>query len=168
MDSNPPLTMREVAEAIFLDDSERNKLLRFAHAKFGIQAGDAEDIAQETAFDLLRQRGYVRSPKAFVRTVFRARCCRFIEKRKHWREVFAEDTSNAEEGGSPAKAESLDRQIALRQALTTISPACLRLLAAYYVEGESLREVAKRLSLAYASMSKTISRCLKKLRQCLR
>jgi len=159
--------MRDVAEGIFLDDSERKKLLGFACAKFGIQVRDAEDIVQETALELLRQQGYVRNPRAFVFTVFRARCCRFIDARRRRRELFVDGDSQIEERARPFGADSFDRSVALRQALATISPACVRLLAAYYVEGEDLREAAKRLSLAYASVSKTMSRCLKRLRQCL-
>jgi DNA-directed RNA polymerase specialized sigma24 family protein len=50
--------------------------------------------------------------------------------------------------------------------LDEISASCRRLLAAYYIEGRSLREAARVVSLQYSSVAKTISRCLKKLRKC--
>lgn len=167
MDMNPPLTVREVAEAIFRDDAQRRNFLAFACAKFGIQKLEAEDIVQEMALDLLRQQGYVRNPKAFAFTVFRARCCRFVEARRRSRHVFADGDFRIEEKAMPVGAEFFDQVIALRQALGAISPSCVRLLAAYYVEGVSFKEAARRLSLADSSVSKTINRCLKKLKRCL-
>jgi DNA-directed RNA polymerase specialized sigma24 family protein len=51
--------------------------------------------------------------------------------------------------------------------LSEISTSCRRLLAAYYIEGRTLREAARVVALQYSSVAKTISRCLKKLRKCL-
>jgi len=61
----------------------------------------------------------------------------------------------------------MHRQVALRQALGEISTSCRRLLAAYYVEGQSLREAAEIFTLTYTNVSKTINRCLRRLRQCM-
>jgi DNA-directed RNA polymerase specialized sigma24 family protein len=78
-------------------------------------------------------------------------------------EVFTTADSGAETAVF-ALPESIDRQLALRQALSEISSSCQRLLAAYYVEGQTLREAARTVSLQYSSVAKTISRCLKRLR----
>ena len=150
-----------------MNHRERAKLFSYARSRFGICAGDAEDLLQETALELLRQRSYVRSPEAFVFTVFRARCARFIGGLRAKREVFASPPTTVENVAGPIGAEQFDRQLALRQALGSISSPCRRLLCAYYVEGVGLREAGERLSLAYASVSTTLSRCLKKLRECL-
>jgi RNA polymerase sigma factor (sigma-70 family) len=167
MHPTAPQTSREVAEAILVDQQERGRLFAYAHSRFGICPSDAEDLVQETALELIRQRSYVRSPEAFVFTVFRARCSRFIGRQKTMREVFRGESVLPENVAGPLGAEHFDRQLALRQALGSISSSCRRLLCAYYVEGESLREAAKRLSLAHSSVPKTISRCLRKLRECL-
>lgn len=139
----------------------------YAHSRFGICSSDAEDLLQETALELLRQRSYVRSPAAFVFTVFRARCGRFIGGEMAKREVFSAEPLVVEKAAEPLGADFFDRRVALRQALDFISSSCRRLLCAYYVEGQSLRDAARRFSLAHASMPKTLSRCLRKLRQCL-
>lgn len=51
--------------------------------------------------------------------------------------------------------------------LAELSSSCQRLLCAYYVEGRSLREAARLVSLQYSSVAKTISRCVKKLPVCI-
>jgi len=117
------------------------------------------------SFELLRHRGYVRSPDGFVFTVFRARCARFVRAASNRRRVFA-GGSGETEACDPLLPEGVDRQVALREALSGISAACRRLLAAYYIEGRSLREAAYVVSLQYSSVPKTINRCLKKLRAC--
>ncbi len=166
MQAGSQLTPRQVAEAILVQPSERGKLLCYARSRFGISGQDAEDLLQETAVELLRQRNYVRSPEAFVFTVFRARCGRFISTQKARRTVIRMEEPG-DDAPDPMGADQFDRKVALRQALVHISSACRRFLSAYYVEGEDLAEVAKRLSLAYSSASTTLSRCLKKLRECL-
>lgn len=166
MGANAPPPTRQIAEAILLDRARRSKLFAFARTRFGIGSNDAEDLLQETAFELLRHRGYVRSPDGFVFAVFRARCARFVRGAQSHRQMFAGGPCDAE-ACDPSLPEGVDRHVALREALSEISPSCRRLLAAYYIEGRSLREAARVVSLQYSSVAKTISRCLKKLRKCL-
>jgi RNA polymerase sigma factor (sigma-70 family) len=166
MGADAPPPTRQIAEAILLDRARRSKLLAFAYSRFGIRSDEAEDLLQETAFELLRHRGYVRSPDGFVFAVFRARCARFVRGVQTRRRVFAAGSSNSEACDSMLP-EGVDRQLALREALSEISASCRRLLAAYYIEGHSLREAARVVALQYSSVAKTISRCLKKLRRCL-
>jgi RNA polymerase sigma factor (sigma-70 family) len=165
MSANAPPSAQQIAEAL-LDQSSRKKLSAYARSRFGIGSDDAEDVLQETAAELLRFRGYVRSPEGFVFTVFRARCVRYANARRLRRGVF-DDDQVACEGSVAARPESIDRQVALRQAFNEISSSCRRLLTIYYVEGHSLREAARLVSLQYSSVAKTISRCIKRLRECL-
>jgi RNA polymerase sigma factor (sigma-70 family) len=163
----PPSTQRTL-ESILVDDAWRAKLVGFARSRFGIPSDDAQDLLQETALELLRQRDYVRSPEGFVVAVFRSRCVRFISNSRAKRAVFCEAAANEDNFPSSPSLDHADRRLALREALSNVSSACRRLLCAYYVEGESLRVAAARLALAYSSASKTINRCLKRLRRCLR
>jgi RNA polymerase sigma factor (sigma-70 family) len=165
MGADAPPPTRQIAEAILLDSARRNKLFAFARSRFGIGSDDAQDLLQETALELLRHRGYVRSPDGFVFAVFRARCARFIQRSRLRRQMFPGGSDDAE-GCDPSLPDGVDRQFALREALDEISASCRRLLAAYYIEGRSLREAARVVSLQYSSVAKTISRCLKKLRKC--
>ena len=166
MGAHAPPPTRQIAEAILLDRTRRSKLFAFARSRFGIGSDDAEDLLQETAFELLRHRGYVHSPDGFVFTVFRARCARFVRGAQNHRQVF-EDEAEEIDARDPRLPDGVDRRLALREALAEISASCRRLLAAYYIEGRSLREAARVMSLQYSSVAKTISRCLKKLRRCL-
>lgn len=163
MGANAPPPVQHIAE-ILLDESRRKKLCAYARSRFGIGTEDSEDLLQETAVELLRYRGYVRSPEGFIFTVFRTRCVRHADARRLRREVFTRSTT---ETACFTLLESVDRHLALRQALSEISAGCRRLLAAYYLEGHSLREAAKVVSLQYSSVAKTISRCVKKLRKYL-
>lgn len=140
-------------------------MLAYAASRFGIPASDGADLLQETALELLRQRNYVRKPSGFVFTVFRARCARFLKRRRTRPEIQLPETMDRPElaWGS----EQINRRVALRQALGSLSSACRRLIAAYYGEQQSLAETARRLSLAPSSVPKSLSRCLRKLRECL-
>ncbi|MGH9317873.1 MAG: RNA polymerase sigma factor [Thermoanaerobaculia bacterium] len=157
----------QFAEAVLLDAPQRQKLLGYARSRFGITVDDAEDILQDTALELLRQRDYVRSPNGFLFAVFRARCVRFVETRRARREIFAGAYNLFEAVPHHAGPEMVDRGVALRQALGEISSTCRRLLSAYYVEGQSLRETAQDTTLTLWGVHKTINRCLRKLRECL-
>ncbi len=170
MSADAPPTTRQIAESVLLDETQRRKLFAYASTRFAIDPQDAEDLLQDTALELLRCRSSIRSPEAFVFAVFRARCARFTGGQVTAREVFAEGHPHPERTAGAAGAaarEQADSSIALREALSEVSSACRRLLSAYYVEGRSLREAARTVSLAYSGIAKTINRCLKRLRQCL-
>lgn len=168
MASQAPPNARQVAAAFLQDHHDRSRLIAFARTRFGIPAEDAEDLIQDTALELLRRGDHLRNPEAFVFTVFRARCSRFLAFRcKTPAPVPLESTERCEALLRDAGAERLNRELALRQALNGISSICRRILAAYYVEGQSLKEAARAVAQASSGVSKTISRCLQRLRKCL-
>jgi RNA polymerase sigma factor (sigma-70 family) len=167
MEVEAPPTGRAIAEAVLLDGNERKKLLAYAQNRFGIQAQDTEDLLQDTLLELLHQRVYVRSPEAFVFAVFRRRCQGYVAARLVSREIFAQSEPEIEMGDHPNGPEGIDRQVALRQALGGISSICRRLISAFYIEGRNLRESAEDLSVTQAGVSRTISRCLRRLRACM-
>lgn len=165
MSAEAPPTTGQIAEAVLLDPERRRKLFTYASSRFGIDKDDAEDLLQETALELLRYRSLVRSPEGFVFTVFRTRCTRFSGARRVSHRALSEGSDLA--SAPQAEPEIIDRQLALREAFSELSASCRRILSAYYVEGQSLREAAQTMSLAYSSVGKTLSRCLRKLRECL-
>jgi RNA polymerase sigma factor (sigma-70 family) len=167
MSAQTPPTAPQEAGALLLDASQRQKLLAYAGSRFGIGAADAEDLLQDTLLELLRKRVQVRSPEGFIFTMFRACCVRHLEASRLTREVFSQETVPPEALPHPAGPEGMDRRVALRQALEGISSTCRRLLCAFYIEGQSLREAAYTLDATQFGVSKTINRCLKRLRQCL-
>ena len=166
MGAEAPPPTEQFAEAILLEAPQRQKLLGYARSRFGITSDDAEDILQDTALELLRQRDYVQSPNGFLFAVFRLRCVRFVEMQRARREIFA-GTYLLEAVPHHVGPEKVDRGVALRQALGEISSTCRRVLSAYYVQGQSLRETAQDTALTLSGVHKTINRCLRKLRECL-
>lgn len=167
MGAETPPTTWQFAEAVILDPSQRHKLLRYASSRFGIGQADAEDLLQDTLLEVLRKRAHVRSPEGFVFTLFRNTCVRHVVTRLRSREIFSEASESAEAMPHPGGPEKIERHLALRQALAGISSACRRLLCAFYIEGRSLREAAEPLSVTEFGVSKTIDRCLRRLRACL-
>ncbi len=166
MELETPSPARSVVEAVLQDPDERSRLMGYARVRFGIDRDTAEDLLQETALDLLRQRSLVRSPKAFVFTVFHARCSRYLRRNVADRLVFAPVKPRASQGES-RDSPTIDSRLALQEALEEISVGCRKLLLAYYFEGRSLREAADVTARAYSGVWKTIDRCLKRLRRCL-
>ena len=167
MGADAPQTTWQVAEAVLLDPHERGKLVAYASSRFGIHAEDAEDLVQDTAVELLRQQSYVQSPRGFVFAVFRARCARFLRTYREEKETLHREASVGEATPHPIGPEKLDRRVALQQALGEISSTCRKVLAAYYIEGQSLNEAARAITAASSGVYKTINRCLKRLRECL-
>lgn len=165
MGADAPPTSGQVAEAVLLDQSRRGKLLAYAFTRFGISTQDGEDLFQDSAVELLKYKGNIRSPEGFLFTVFHAQCARFSQMRG--REGKGAPAGESDGADAFAALDQLYRQISLRELLGIVSPSCRRILEAYYGQGQTLREAAKTLSLAYSGIGKTISRCLQKLRECL-
>jgi RNA polymerase sigma factor (sigma-70 family) len=157
-------TTWQVAEAVLVDAQQRGKLVGFARERFGISPEDADDLLQETALELIRQQAHVENPDGFVFAVFRNRCRRFLEARARRREIFAPPAADSP---APETSCGLDERLALREALSEISSSCRQILAAHYVEGQTLADTARRLAMAGSGIFKTMSRCLKRLRKCL-
>jgi RNA polymerase sigma factor (sigma-70 family) len=147
-----------------MDPASRTRLLGYAMKRFEMREEDAEDLLQETAVDLLRQRIHVRKPNGFVFSAFHLRCCRFIEIQKSRRQLLEKEWSPPQDSAQP---EKIEHRVALKQAMQTISVPCRRILRAYYVEGLSLQETARAIAAAYGGVWTRIDRCLRRLRQCL-
>jgi RNA polymerase sigma factor (sigma-70 family) len=162
-----PQTTRQVVETVLLDPHERHKLAAFAYVRFGIGKQDSEDLLQDTALELLRQRHYVHSPQGYLFTVFRMRCVRFFRDRKASGVTVEIKETMLDPASHPAELEKSDKTLAVRQALCRISSVCRKLLASHYMEGKSLRETANSMTRASSGVGNTISRCLKSLRACL-
>src|SRR5687768_10674478 len=168
MELETPLLARTAVEGVLSDPGQRSRLVAYARSRFGIDADTAQDLLQETALEVLRQRSLVSSPRGFVFTVFHARCCRFVRNQQARYKVFDRgDGATLEKAPSAANLDGIDSRLTVEQALEEISEGCRKLLLAYYVEGQTLREAADRTPLAYSGVWKTITRCLQKLRRCL-
>ena len=168
MELETPLLGRTAVEGVLSDPAQRSRLVAYARSRFGIDSDAAEDLLQETALEVLRQRSLVSSPRGFIFTVFHARCCRFLRNQQARYRVFDRgDCTTLEKAPNAATPDGIDSRLTVGRALEEISEGCRKLLLAYYVEGQTLREAANGTALAYSGVWKTITRCLQKLRRCL-
>ena len=151
----------EVAEHLLLDPREVGRLMRMARLQFGIGADDAQDLLQETALDVVRERAGIRHPRAYVTRVFYMQCCQYVRRAVRSRSRLAEgELPDVTIPEGPA-AEDL---LALRQALGRISPGCRGLLMAHYMEGKSFGEAAREFGFSEKQAWKRFNACLRKLR----
>jgi RNA polymerase sigma factor (sigma-70 family) len=164
MGSQTPPDAPPAAEVSLLAERERTKLLGYARSRFGISTEDAEDLLQDALLELLKRRAQVLKPDAYLFTVFRLSCVRFVVSGRAGRETLEAAAEIAEELSAP---ERIHGRVLLHQALAEISSTCRRILCAFYVEGRSLRETAETLAVAETGVTKTINRCLRRLRACL-
>ena len=165
MPPEPPQTAAQVAETVLQDPRERKRLTAFALSRYGIRYEDAQDLLQDTAVELLRQRKQIHSPRGFVFSAFRRCCNKFILRlrtRGHFQPLTETDNVAGE-----SNHDRLDLAIAVREGLGAVSLACRKILTAHYILGGSLRETAASSSFAYSGLPTLISRCLRRLRACL-
>jgi RNA polymerase sigma factor (sigma-70 family) len=157
---------REVAEALASDAEFRERLVEVAREKFRLDSETALDLLQETAVILIGTHQEIHHPRGFAYRVFHSRCCRCMEGQIRNRRV--------REGNPPppsvrpgAVADGAAMAVALKQALSRISPKCRELLRSHYWEGRTLNETAERMSTGKGSISTLVSRCLSRLRRVL-
>ena len=137
---SPTRSGPDVAEEVLRDTRELARLMRMASLQFGIGADDAQDLLQETALDVVRERAGIRHPRAYVTRVFYMQCCQYLRRAVRSRSRLAEGECPDVAAPEGLAAEDL---IALRQALGRISPGCRGLLMAHYMEGKGFGEAAR-------------------------
>lgn len=151
----------EVAEQLLLDPREMGRLMRLADLQFGIGHDDAQDLLQEAALDIVREKKSIKNPRGYVTRVFYMQCCQYVRRavwrRAHERRVTAFDVA------APA-ALPADERLALEEALGRISPGCRGLLMAHYMEGKGFGEAATEFGFSEKQAWKRFNACLRKLR----
>ena len=151
----------EVAEQLLLDSREVGRLMRMARLQFGIGREDAQDLLQETALDVVRERAGIRHPRAFVTRVFYMQCCQYVRRAVRSRSRLVEGSLRDVASPEGLAAEDL---LALREALGRISPGCRGLLMAHYMEGKGFGEAAAEFGFSEKQAWKRFNACLRKLR----
>lgn len=167
MEPDTPRSTWEVAEDVMADPGTRARLCAYARSRFGIDSQNAEDLLQETALQLLHHESYVRRPDGYVFAVFRSRCVAHLRELTRRRQTFSPVSASEEAGVSQAEMPGPDLLVSLKQALAELSSRCKQLLCAYYVEGRSLAEAAGRFAIEKGSVTRSLSRCIDRLRKSL-
>ncbi len=160
-----PRTSWQVAEKLLSSPETRRKYIALARSRYGILAEEAKDLLQDTAFDLLRHVSQVRQPESYVAAIFRAKCARHIAMKIRARGLF--DDGAPPDLPAEGVSERVELALAVREGFRTMSARCRKLLSAYYLRDLSLRETAYHSSVSPASAPKLLSRCLRRLRECL-
>jgi len=151
----------EVAEHLLLDPREIGRLMRLAKLQFGIGPDDAQDLLQEAALDIVREKKSIQNPRGYVTRVFYMQCCQYV--RRAVRRRAHEGRSAAFDVAAPAALPADDR-LALEEALERISPGCRGLLMAHYMEGKGFGEAAAEFGFSRKQAWKRFNACLRKLR----
>jgi RNA polymerase sigma factor (sigma-70 family) len=165
------LNGREAAWVALLE--KYKKLIYSIPVKYGLSADEATDVFQEACLALLSELPRLRDPRALPKWLIQVTSHQCLEiKRQHQRSE-AMDVSNghlsevADTGrGSDQMMLDVEREQALRDAISTLSPRCLRLVQMLFFESPTrpYREIARTLNLACGSIGFIRGRCLKRLR----
>jgi RNA polymerase sigma factor (sigma-70 family) len=140
--------------------------------KYGLPPQEAADVFQATCMELLTRMAELREPRALPKWLMQVthhECYRW--KRQQQRVVSRDAETDLPEPETPAIAESLVAQTQqeqmLRDALSTLSPQCRRLVELLFFEtpARPYTEVAKELGLALGSIGFTRQKCMERLRK---
>ena len=141
--------------------------------KYRLERADADDVSQTVWLHLVDQLGRIREPAAlagWLVTTTRRECGRLVRAAHGPRAVvYALDAENlADEQADAAEQGMLaaERQAALREAFTSLPPACQRLVAELTADPPlPYSEVSAKLGIPVGSIGPTRSRCLDRMRR---
>lgn len=142
--------------------------------KYGLPPHEAADVFQATCVELLVRLPELREPRALPKWLIQVahhQCCRW--KRQSQQLISRDSQPDLPEPETPPIAEALVQQTheehMLREAMTTLSPKCRRLIELLFFETPSrpYSEVAGELGLAVGSIGFTRQKCIEKLRRAL-
>ena len=141
--------------------------------KYRLERADADDVSQTVWLHLVDQLGRIREPAAlagWLVTTTRRECGRLVRAAHGPRAVvYALDAENlADEHADAAEQGMLaaERQAALREAFTSLPPACQRLVAELTADPPlPYSEVSAKLGIPVGSIGPTRSRCLDRMRR---
>lgn len=137
--------------------------------RFGLSAGDAEDVFQEVFAIVHRQLGSLRDQtrlSAWLITITHRQTHRLA--RKLPQEDSVEDEVDPVDEPSLAQVQEWERRQFLEEAMRQLDPRCLQILQALLQEsGPNYEELARRLGMAVGSIGPTRARCFKKLESLL-
>jgi RNA polymerase sigma factor (sigma-70 family) len=145
----------------------RGRVMRVARSH-GLNAHQADDVAQETWLRLYRNLGHVRDPLAlgaWVDTTARRECLRAL------RGIRGEDLTDEEVGVERVAADECDEQLeerraALRRALANLPERQRALMECLLADSEpSYADASAALGMPIGSIGPTRGRCVEKLRK---
>jgi RNA polymerase sigma factor (sigma-70 family) len=165
---------REAAWAALLE--KYKKLIYSIPVKYGLSTDEATDVFQETCLELVSELPRLRDPHALPKWLIQVtshKCLNY--KRRHERTAAMDVTAGplvevADTGpGSDQMMLEVEREQALRDAVSALSPRCQRLIRMLFFESppRPYQEIARMLNLASGSIGFIRGRCLDRLRAML-
>ena len=138
---------------------------------YGLNAYQADDVAQETWLRLYRGLGGVRDPQAlgaWVDTTARRESLRVLKRRGREDLTDADLGTDAAASADPEAELLAERRAALAHALATLPERQRRLMESLLAETEpSYADVSEQLGLPIGSIGPTRGRCVQRLRRML-
>jgi RNA polymerase sigma factor (sigma-70 family) len=162
---------REAAWAALLE--KYKKLIYSIPVKYGLSTDEATDVFQETCLELLSELPRLRDPRALPKWLIQVTSHKCLHhKRRHERTDAMEVTVGhlievADTGrGSDQMLLEVEREQALRDAVSALPPRCQRLIQMLFFESppRPYQEIARMLDLACGSIGFIRGRCLDRLR----
>jgi RNA polymerase sigma factor (sigma-70 family) len=147
--------------------------------KYGFREADAADVFQSVCVTLLEKLGTVREPRglaAWIITTTSRQCLALARRQTRERnrsadnQVTAEDEAAAPDELPEDEILALERQYAVRAAVTQLPPKCRGLIEALFSDAHeqtSYQQLASRLGIPMNSLGPIRARCLSRLRRLL-
>ena len=144
------------------------RIYAFAYAKTG-NSRDAEDLSQDILLELYKSDiSAARDPDAWVRGICRHVWARFLDRNKrHWEAVGASPVMEfmAAEDGTAVRADRQAEYEELRKEIAYLSRTRREVLIMYYFDGQSVEDIARKLSVAPATVRWHMSKARTELKE---
>ncbi len=144
--------------------------------KYGLSPDDAADIFQAVCLELHSELPRLREPEALPAWLLRVTSHKCYHWKRDQLHYVSQEPSEAKDEGAGGLGEvpqeissQVEREQALREALTELTPRCRQLVQMLFYEVPALpyREIAGRLGIATGSIGFIRGRCLGRLRKSL-
>jgi RNA polymerase sigma factor (sigma-70 family) len=172
------LRSNEAAWSALIDKYKR--LIYSIPVKYGLSPDEASDIFQETCAELLAELPRLREPRALPKWLMQVtarKCAHLKERDRRMPQAYSADPDDdaigrIADGGCSTEQLlfGVEREQALRDAVTSLSPRCQELIQMLFFESPArpYKEIAERLEMSCGSIGFIRGRCLQKLRAQLR
>jgi len=160
----------EEAWSVLLDRYKR--LIYSIPIKYGFTSQEATDIFQDVCVELLAELPRLREPRALPKWLAQVTShkCAHVKRQAGRRTPVALSETLEDVADTTDLTEQVlldvEREQALREAVSTLPPRCRQLIQALFYEtpARPYREIALQLNLAYGSIGFIRGRCLGRLR----
>jgi RNA polymerase sigma factor (sigma-70 family) len=140
--------------------------------RYGLGRADAEDVSQTVWLLLVGRLGNLRDPAAipgWLATTARRECCQALRAGRSLPAAACapdvEDIPDCQSGAPEQDLLTAERHAALREAFTSLSPSCQRLLALLIKDPPvPYAQISATLGIPIGSIGPTRRRCLEQLR----